>query len=412
MEISEIGSHSSNDFVWKWQVIKKLDEKMSIILHHQSLDLNQVWTLNCQENNILEINIDLEINKTPLSLVNQAVVLSVIENYTKWKTLYEEGTLSTKEFVGDADSIRLKHNKVSKILLETKDDGNFPKLTFGCSGSGNVQLLGIGKRKDKQCTFLRLSKLVSRKNQEIPIGKYNFFSGRIILDRDVPLGENRRSTFCQISKGNLKVVFDEGRGRIFWKDKELTCGLGMYTSICSSGIWRDSAQALWRAEQIENNRMIFNGDWAYIPISQVWQVNIISENLIHWKVEMEIYDQVNLEIEQSNLMLSSQYKSWGIPDLIKGEFLDEFTEDYEVSPYRFYYGKVDEIGFGVTDKRLPSILFKIEGKKDDSFRTVIENTDCLYKARRLQYQRAKVAKKMLPEKYKYFEGTIKVEPKM
>jgi len=405
IEVREFGKLSFDSS--PWEIEKKSSEKLNIISSNQVSGVTQIWTLTCKKDNILDITIDLEVRKNPLFLTNQAAILAVAGNYTEWKTPYEEGSFYIRQYIGDIGPVKLKHNKTSKIFLRGNEDKAVPKLTFDCSSSGNSRILSIDRRKNMEFILIRFSKLISRKSRKVPIGKHNFFNGQIIFNQEILLEDDTYNVVHKLSRGKLKLVFDEGKGRIFWKDKELTSGLGMYTSIRSSGIWHDSTQAIWQVEKIENDKMLLIGEWSHIPISQLWQLKIISETLIYWKVEMEIYNPANLEIEQSNAMLSKEYKEWIVPNVRKGEFLDEFTNQYDISPFRFWYGKINENGLVVTKSELPNFSVRLKDR-DDSYRTIIENTDSLYKARLLQYQRVNTDE-LPPKKYKYFEGLIQIE---
>lgn len=106
-------------------------------------------------------------------------------------------------------------------------------------------------------------------------------------------------------------------------------------------------------------------------------------------------------------MLSSEYKSWIIPGASKGEFLDEYTQDYDILPFRFWYGKAPEGGIGVINRSLPCVFLKCS-LENDYYRAIIENTAHLYQARLLQYQRSNTDK-ISPKKYIYFEGVIGIE---
>lgn len=209
-----------------------------------------------------------------------------------------------------------------------------------------------------------------------------------------------------MSKGNLKFIFDQGRGRIFWGEDELTTGLSVYTSVRSLGSWFDSYQADWEITQRDKNKIIVLGSWPYIPISQTWQVELIDKDSILWRVDVDIYEEVDLEIEQANIMLSSEYKNWIVTNVITGKFLNEYTRDYDILPFRFWYGLPEKREIGVLDDILPSVLFKCN-LQEQSFRAIVENTDYLYKARLIQYQKCNTIK-LLPKKYRYFEGVIKI----
>ena len=135
-------------------------------------------------------------------------------------------------------------------------------------------------------------------------------------------------------------------------------------------------------------------------------MELADENLILWNAEMKIHREVALEIEQVNLMLSPEYGRWAIPKLQTGEFLNEYAQDYDISPFRFWYGKTDQAE--AVSENLPRVVFKNELKKD-YMRAIVENSDDLYRARLLQYQKAN-ADILLPGKRLYFKGAIEIVP--
>jgi hypothetical protein len=126
---------------------------------------------------------------------------------------------------------------------------------------------------------------------------------------------------------------------------------------------------------------------------------------------MEIYEEIFLEIEQTNLMLSSAYKKWSVPGAGGGDFTDEYTQDYDILPFRFWYGKPVSAGLVAEAEGFPRISFACRGSlKDARLKGIVENSDALYQGRMLQYQKTN-SDKLLPAGYPYFEGTMTINPK-
>jgi len=390
----------------QWQIQKISEEELILILNYEFLSLSQIWTLTYGDEATLNIKIEIEVNKQ-ISLDNWNARLELQNKYETWLTTYEGGDfLVNNQYINNIAPIRLKDSKVSKVILKSETNNHPPQLFFEVISQVSRWVLGIYKRKkeNEEHVCLNFALIIPKKETLLSPGRYTYFEGNIILDKDIKLEETTLAGGLELSKGNLKLIFDRGRGKVFWGEKELTLGLGIYTSIRSSGIWYDSYQATWQINEKNDNKIIILGDWPYIPISQIWQIELIDKNSIFWKIDTEIYEELNLEIEQTNLMLSSEYKFWVIPDINKGEFLNEYTQDYDILPFRFWYGKSKRIG--VIDDKLPSVLFNCNSV-DDFFRAIVENTDYLYKARLLQYQKSNVAK-LSPKKYTHFEGVIKI----
>ncbi len=389
----------------QWRIEKISEKELILTFSYQPLMVSQIWKLAFKDEDTLRIKVEIEVNK-PVLLTNQDIILELKDEYKYWLTAYEKGDFLVNQYINDDGPIRLKENKASKVILKSETNNHSPQLFFEVISQVSRWVLGIYKRKkeNEEHVCLNFALIIPKKETLISPGRYTYFEGNIILDKDIKLEETTLAGGLELSRGDLKLIFDRGRGKVFWGEKELTLGLGIYTSIRSSGIWYDSYQAIWQINEKNDNKIIILGDWPYIPISQIWQIELIDKNSILWKIDTEIYEELNLEIEQANLMLSSEYKSWVIPDVNKGEFLNEYTQDYDILPFRFWYGKSKRIG--VIDDKLPSVLFNCNSV-DDFFRAIVENTDYLYKARLLQYQKSNVAK-LSPKKYTYFEGVIKI----
>ncbi|MBL7069186.1 MAG: ABC transporter ATP-binding protein [Candidatus Omnitrophica bacterium] len=390
----------------EWNIEKVSDEKLILNLDYRPLPLSATWHLSCSRD-ILDIKVDMKLDK-PISIINLDTRLGLQNVYKDWKSAGEEGGLSVNRYINDIGPIRLKDNRVSQIIL-TPNSNDFSKLFFEATSHPDEIIASIYRRKEtrEEPLYLNFSLIVPKRDETIQPGNYSYFTGRVVLNRDVKFGEKSfLNKSIKINKSDLKFVFELGRGRIFWKDKELTTGLGIYTSVNSSGIWYDSYRAAWKVQKRTDTGIIASGDWPHLPISQVWQMELADENLILWNAEMKIHREVALEIEQVNLMLSPEYGRWAIPKLQTGEFLNEYAQDYDISPFRFWYGKTDQAE--AVSENLPRVVFKNELKKD-YMRAIVENSDDLYRARLLQYQKAN-ADILLPGKRLYFKGAIEIVP--
>jgi len=393
----------------QWHIQKISETKLILILNYTSLSLLQFWTLSCKEDGALDIKIEIESNGS-IYMTNCEVVLELQDKYKDWRTVHEQGDFLVKRYINNIAPIRLKDSKVSKVFLRSETNESIPNLFFEVSSQLDNRILSIYKRyieKNNMCICLDSSLIIPKKEELIRSGRHSYFEGRIVLDKDIKITEGLIvNSSPALNRDKLSFVFDRGIGRIFWEQRELTAGLGVYASVRSLGIWYDSYQASWQIHNKEKNKICVSGDWSHIPISQIWQIELINENIISWKVDIEILEEVNLEIEQANLMLSSEYKNWIIPGFHQGEFLDEYTQDYDIIPFRFWYGKSREIG--AKAKILPKIIFKSD-MKDGVSRAIVENTDYFYRARLLQYQKTNSCN-LLPGKYLYFKGVAEIEP--
>ncbi|MFH1245223.1 MAG: hypothetical protein V1662_01935, partial [Candidatus Omnitrophota bacterium] len=347
----------------------------------------------------------------PIVLTGQYVRLELQDGYSNWSTKNEQKGTLTAQYIDGFAPIRIKDNKVPEVILRPNKKSGFPRLFFGSCSPDSNPMMSIYKHKDNDdavSLYLHFSPLMSRKERNLSSCSQLYFQGKIILAEDVQFTESSLASVGSILKREqLKFCFEQGRGRIFWAEKELTSGLSAYTSLRCSGIWHDSYHALWRVIQQKTNKIIVSGDWCHIPVSQEWQIEMANKTMLLWQVKMKVDEKLSAEIAQVNLMLSPQYRDWVMPGFNRGQFSDEYTEDYDILPFRFCYGKAKEISAAA--KKLPGIIFSSE-TEDNNLRAIVENTDNLYQARLLQYQRVNKGS-LLPGEYLYFKGAIRIEAK-
>lgn len=392
----------------QWQTRKDSEKELILIIDCPFLSLSQIWKMIFKDENTLTIKIEMELNK-PTLMANFEAKLELQDQYQHWLTAYEQGDFLVKSYVNNIAPIRLRYNKVSKVILRSMNEKSFSQLFFSVDSDPDKHILDIYKRKDLQdeTVCLNFSLIIPSKEMPLLPGKKVCFEGDIVLNKDIKLEESTSDKIIELKKDSLQFVFDKGKGRIFWHQKELTAGLSVYTSVRSLGFWYDSYQANWDVSRKGNNAITALGYWPHIPISQTWHIELIDKDIIRWVVEMQVYKEIHLEILQANLMLCPRYRSWIVSDAIRGQFLDEYTEDYDILPFRFWYGRPEKDGIAAVDEEFPKISFSC-GLQDNSFTGIVENTDFLYKARLIQYQKSNKTNLSIG-KYLYFEGAIKLE---
>ncbi|PIQ90245.1 MAG: hypothetical protein COV71_05525 [Candidatus Omnitrophica bacterium CG11_big_fil_rev_8_21_14_0_20_41_12] len=387
---------------------EKLDQD-ELLLSLESDSLKQFWRLKFQQDNILTIKIAIEI-KNEIPVVNRFIRLELINSYDLWETPYEKGLFSDAEYINDISPVRLKDVRVCQVAAASSNK-EFPRIIFEVLGKEEQYAAGVFRQQQSQeASCISFCPILPWSNKLLPAGKHDFFEGRIIFDSQDKLEDKGSEKFrVLIGDQSLRFSFNSGRGNIVWKGKTLSSGLGVYTALRSQNIWYDSTQAAWRYIKKNKKRMVIEGRWPHIPVSQIWDLEVISDDSIHWKVEMEVYSQVNIEIEQASIMLINEYREWFIENSSNGKFLDEFTKDYDILPFRYWYGLVGKNGLGVTGNSLPKIIFT-NTMCEQMAKGLLENSDFLHCSRIIQYQKYN-NEILLPKKYSYFSGLIKIEDK-
>lgn len=154
---------------------------------------------------------------------------------------------------------------------------------------------------DHKSAKIKLSVVMARSDKEL----------KEIMDRQkTKFLETRRSLAPRysIEKGKTRLFFDFGQGRIYYNNRELTSGLGLYTALLVQGLWRDSQNALWDISRTDSSTILARGESLDLPVAQIWQVKLVSENLIEFNVAIEAYQGLQIEGAQESMMADAGYR--------------------------------------------------------------------------------------------------------
>lgn len=236
------------------------------------------------------------------------------------------------------------------------------------------------------------------------------FENRLkLLEKEEQAHKNLKKVITQIEKGNIKVFFDKGQGRIYWKDNEITHLFGMYTSIQSEGLWRDSQQAFWQVERPSENKIRTCGKWIHLPLEQVWDIELKNNNTIHWKVFMEVKKPIVIKKEEASVMVGVGYTWWSIGERKKRRFPDKLYSNLWKAVYKGSSDNEVTIENPELKDSFPDIIFKT--KAPESMNQIqLRNTSEEFGGRVVgSYLENKGRYKKVPVgKYKYFEGFVRL----
>jgi len=372
-----------NKVEWKFDRVSETRLKLSADFEYMSLFLE----FNCAGRNTIDIKIDMEITRQT-ELLSRNVVLEIARKYDNWVTADESGDWSGQRYVNGILPVRLKDSMVSEVMIKPgQGEEDAPVVRFDSYSEDNT-VLGVYKRvrEGSENICLNYAPIILGKKHRFAPGRYEYFKGRISLGRESGFNDKRvENKLIQLDDHGLKFVFERGKSGIFLNNKEITRGLGFFTSVRYNGIWYDSYQAVWRLEEAAKDKIIVSGDWPYVPLSQTWEIRLLDPQRVAVKIKARIYEEADIEMIQCNLMLADFYKTWSAGKAgVKGDFPDEYTADYDILPFRFWYGKSRDLGAMGPDH--PAVAF-INMSHDDKFCGIVENTDSFQQARLLQYQR-------------------------
>ncbi|MCG2712660.1 MAG: radical SAM protein [Candidatus Omnitrophica bacterium] len=210
-----------------------------------------------------------------------------------------------------------------------------------------------------------------------------------------------------ISSGNIKIRFGEGQVRLYWKDREISKGVGLTTSFYYGERWFDSSQANWKLEKESPEVIIVKLNWDDVPVRQCWKISIDTDHSISWTAQMEVKRAVQLLEYKSGIMLQPDFNMWK-DDLGVGKFPQ--LQDWE--EIELYNSKSKKLtAFQDRDEqenRLPVLELSLAGPMENNTYPQIQNTDLKTKARILQMRCLKI-EQFAPGQYDYLDLKLRLE---
>ena len=200
--------------------------------------------------------------------------------------------------------------------------------------------------------------------------------------------ENKQSA-KEIKQGHLTLYFSrDGKCKLYYRNKEITKQAGLNISFEFQGDYCNSLGTIWQIDKLALNKLIAKGVWPDLPLIQIWQIELLENNIVNWQIEIEVKE--GIAIKQGpyvNLILSPDYQKWvnlNNQGTFSGIPLWQKRWSWVSRPS-------SSICIGVKGNRrgtdaLPGVLLKIEEGLILE-RTVAQNTDYSIRARALNVQR-------------------------
>ena len=220
------------------------------------------------------------------------------------------------------------------------------------------------------------------------------------------LGKNLWIIEEEIRRDNIKIKFGEGQVRLYWKDREISKGVGLTTSFYYGERWFDSSQANWKLEKISDEEIIVKLNWDEVPVRQYWKI-AIGEDCIKWNAEMDVKRAVQLLEYKSGIMLQPDFNMWR-DDLGVGKF-PQLQDWEEIELYNAKSRRLTAFqDKNVQGNRLPALELSLRGQMGTNTYPQIQNTDLKTKARIMQMRCLKI-NQFVPGKYDYLNLDLKLE---
>jgi len=278
-------NYSSLEAIWQVEKINK--EEMVIKCRWPDLPLIQIWQFKVLSDGGFSWKVELDTQKA-MKITKWNSRLMLPGKYNKWVTVDE-----SQQFRDEKDreaGVVLKDLSSRCIGVMAAEKDILPGVMF-VSNLDSSKDIPVIKYSDAYKNKVRMLCFFGARNADNSIflpGRYNFFSGHIeLMDKekmDGYINEARQEQKLRkkelqmpltIKRGGLELFFDHGQGRIYYRGNELTNRFGLYTSLLSHEIWFDSQNAIWKVRKVDDHRIIGQGTWLNLPISQDWELELV-----------------------------------------------------------------------------------------------------------------------------------------
>jgi len=412
----------------RWNINKDNDGRIIVAISwNDGPEFTQIWKLGLRDDNTLLWEIDMNVREK-IKIRNKQAELVLDREYDRWLTPDEEGDFSRLSRQGNAVVLEKYINDCIGAKKASANDFILPKIIFSHDKSFPSASY-LSKIEEKEPSVrLRYLEIDRKENFYTFPGMHKYFNGELKITADKKAADcperasetsgavkRNAGSFAEIKYNKTSLVFDHGKTRIYWNGIELTKGLGLYSSVMAYGMWYDSSQAFWEIQKSEKGKITVMGYWPWISMTQSWNFSIINEKTILWRIERSAWEDVRLDKEQVNLMLSGAYKEWFTNKRIHGRFPERFSAHNGFFWDRLWCGDatstvgVKKAGLkkGIFSREvLPSLIFGFSPRCQARY-CVIENTDDLFQGRILQCELG-AGDTAGAEKNVYFDGQIRI----
>ncbi len=376
-----------------WGIKKLSDSKIGCQLGWDGLPFSQRWVFESTGKDKLFVEMFFKLEEEA-KIENVSTEFYLASTYREWFTEQEKGNFLSLERVGNIAPVKLLYNK--SRILGVNQASNLPSLALFSLYDGPILSTICKLFKDTENSImLSILNIETEPEKKLGAGDFLFNKFEILLQG----GAKEPSIFvsgpplvkknqAELKTSLLNFVFDDGRGRLFYKDIELTKAFCIFTSVCSSKIWYDSAQAAWKQISNSENYLELEGAWPRLPLIQNWKFSFEDTKSLLIEIRSRLYKEFDIEREQFSIMLTDKYNKWEVEKQAKGIFQPNFSKSYDIISYRMWSGKYGQGKIKISSQQpcLPAVYIDFPLVKND-FWAVIENSDDISQSRVIQAQR-------------------------
>ncbi|MBU1925225.1 MAG: radical SAM protein [Candidatus Omnitrophica bacterium] len=385
--------------------IEKINQNCFYLkLNWQPLPVEQIWQITIKDENSFMWQVKTLVNENNLDIKTQTLGLILNAEYKEWFGAYEQGVFP-EEFKDWLPVIK----DGSNAGVGVKKSGHYPAVMFKNNCAAHSELIVQNGDSNYQSRFIQAIKNTKSEQPEKEDSNYDFSQEITLIEDSEQIVKHLEKKMDEIimqrgiEQGNLRLLVDGQKLRIFWKNKELTTNIGMHTAISSNHQWYYSGylKVDWQVNKISNDHFKITLNFEpFFPASQIWDLKLAGGKAINWNIMMQLKKTVSIEERKTGLILRPEYKRW-FNSFEQGLFPEAFTIWHDVIRNR----DGDVFGVFPEDGR-PAVMFTVDG----NHLSLIQNSDKNVNGRALQAQILEIdeTKQYQAREFEFFKGKIEI----
>ena len=391
----------------EWEIKEEAQGVFTAIGKFYQLGLTQIWRVEVSGNFEIKWDIELETDKD-IELSEMYANITVKDEYSQWFADSERGDFPTiKDEDKNWSPVFAKKSLSARIGVYQRvlELGEIPSLLFeqlslGYSTQGSI----LNSDYLSRCRILQYRINPFSDKSVNQADRFICFAGKIIVNAvDIDGYLSKAQNEFVLSTPELKLIFDNGRCILEHKGINLTKDNHISTSIYANGKWYFSNSAQWDFRKEDNNKIIATGKWPNLPLIQVWEIEVNSDNSFKWDVSIQVNEELIIEQQYFPIICSNDYSYW-FSKYGSGIFPESFRET-EISMLQICIPD-GELGLASQDARFPELCIKFSNEFHNYAKII--NSNFYDKARIMRIDKIEPERinKFSPGQYSCFKLSI------
>jgi uncharacterized protein (DUF952 family) len=299
----------------QWRVESHSDTELVAVGTSRRIPITQIWRIKLDGPSAIRWSVEMEV-QDGVAVSRRHVSLILPTEYARWFTEKESGTFPTIH-PDETEWIHLTHrDEQVKFMVAAPEEArtDLPLVSVEAEMlAPRVAFHIINSSYDLNSRVLQVLELHPADGAAIAPGRQPFASVTIHLDRSRELIQERlgkiyRDTMVQA--GNLSALFDRGKIRLLWGNKEFTRDRCLFASIRSGDLVDDSVQGHWQVEHVSDDEIKATGTMLRLPAVQELILRRCEDGTIEWKVVLDVKEKLHIQELALSMMLAQEYDSW------------------------------------------------------------------------------------------------------